>query len=101
MNVLVEVNTAVRKLAELSSLLDLCETDGLSAGWRSHSVGVCVHVPLRRSHFNVSSVIPLISSFHPTLISNNSSGLTLIGRAGYLQGKVCWIQDVPAASSAF
>jgi hypothetical protein len=40
-NVLVEVNTAVRKLAELSSLLDLCKTDGLSAGWRSHSVGVC------------------------------------------------------------
>lgn len=55
MNVLVEVNAAVRKLAELSSLLDLCKAGGLSAVWCFHSIDVCVCFPLRRGHSDVSS----------------------------------------------
>jgi hypothetical protein len=68
-------------------------------------VWVCVR-PCPPSSKPLQCVVcdPLIPSSYPTLISNNSSGLTLIGRAGCMQGecgKCGWIQDVPAASSAF
>jgi hypothetical protein len=59
-NVLVEVNTAVRKLAELSSLLDLC--------WSIQSVSAIllsyVRGPLCPGHSSFANVNPS----HPHLI---------------------------------
>jgi hypothetical protein len=70
-NVLVEVNAAVRKLAELSSLLDLCKTDILSAGWRFHSVDVGVGVCASMSPFVEATSMCRLRSFDSILLSNS------------------------------
>ena len=64
MNVLVEVNAAVRKLAELSSLLDLCNADELSATHVLLRLVCAPNPPSSKPLHNVSSFILSISSFH-------------------------------------
>ncbi len=81
LNILVEVNAAVRELAELSSLLDLCEAKVLSATRNlvrlAYVLCVRVHPPVskpsipcvsylivRSSLHHIRSNIPWLDSFH-------------------------------------
>lgn len=70
-NVLVEVNTAVRKLAELSSLLDLCSAKIQSASAISLS---CVRIPLCPGHIRPP---PTGNPSHPHLIIDHACVLLL------------------------
>lgn len=101
-NVLVEVNAAVGKFAELSSLLDLCGTKALSAIWVLVVHRVRVHPPAPKSNLSPRQisitfiiVVRFSQAFHsfPRL----DTGDSLRGMGGTEVG----FNNVPAASSAF
>lgn len=98
-NVLVEVNAAVGKLAELSSLLDLCRARILSATLLSRFVCACPSCVQVDVHISISKRTTQIPSHHTF---HQKATLHLfdvpIGRYG-----AGWdiVQNVPAASSAF
>lgn len=82
-NVLVEVNAAVRKLAELSSLLDLCSAKVQSASAIMLCVYPCIPGPCRSPPMCNSSIIIVYSIVMRALLSHSFFCPGAMGRGGF------------------